>query len=102
MGKKKSSIKVNKEYLWLKTLYDGGYQYIVMPKKSRSKFYATKANQKKNGSFRDTAKFDLMELSKNEKWIPGPDSKGMFIRLDKSISFKRVVKGDSNEVKRIY
>lgn len=96
-------IKVNKEkYGWLKDLYDKGYQYVVIPKKNKKEFYATKANQKKNGTFRDTAKFDTMKLTGTDEWIPGSDAKGVFIKLDKAISCKKIVKGDSNEITRIY
>lgn len=82
-------IKVNKEnFSWLKNLHDEGYQYIVMPKKNRTEFYATKANQKKDGTFRDTAKFDVMKLNGSDEWIPGSDSKGVFIKLG-AVSLKK-------------
>ena len=82
-------IKVDKtKFSGLKDLYDDGYQYIVMPKKNRSEFFATKANQKKDGSFRDASKFDSFKLEGEEEWIPSPDSKGVFIKLS-SVSFKR-------------
>ena len=86
---RKKSIKVDrKKFGWFKTLYDDGYQYIVMPKKNRTEFYATKANQKKDGTFRDTAKFDVMKLDGSDEWIPGSDSKGVFIKLG-AVSFKK-------------
>lgn len=82
-------IKVNKEkFSWLNDLHKDGYQYVVMPKKNRTEFYATKANQKKDGTFRDTAKFDVMKLEGSDEWIPGSDSKGVFIKLG-AVSFKK-------------
>ena len=88
MGKK---LVVNKEMFgWLKDLQDEGYQYIIMPKKNKSEFYATKANQKKDGTFRDTAKFDVFKLENSDEWIGGKDTKGVFLHLDKKISCKSV------------
>lgn len=82
-------IKVNKEkFSWLSDLHKDGYQYVVMPKKNRTEFYATKANQKKDGTFRDAAKFDVMKLEGSDEWIPGSDSKGVFIKLV-AVSFKK-------------
>lgn len=78
--KKKQSINLEK-FGWIENLYSEGYKYIIMPKKNRTEFYATKANQKKDGSFRDTSKFDTYRLEKGESWIPGDDTKGLFIRL---------------------
>lgn len=75
---------------WLKDLQDEGYQYIIMPKKNKTEFFATKANQKKDGSFRDTAKFDVFKLDKEDEWVGGRDSKGIFIHLDKKIVCKSV------------
>ena len=76
-------VKVNKEkFNWLNDLHKEGYQYIVMPKRNKSEFYATKANQKKDGSFRDTSKFDIYRLEKGESWIPGDDTKNIFICLN--------------------
>ena len=82
---KKKNIKVDEQrFGWLKSLQSDGYQYIIMPKKNRTEFYATKSNQKKDGTFRDTAKFDGFKLVDSDEWIPGAD-KGVFIRLDKPI-----------------
>ena len=79
-------MKVSVEkYGWLKDLYDNGYSYIMMPKKNRKEFFATKSQQKKDGTFRDSAKFDIMRLDKNEEWIPGDDTKNIYIHLDKPI-----------------
>ena len=68
---------------WLENLYNEGYQYIIMPKRNKTEFFATKANQKKDGSFRDASKFDGFRLESNESWIPGDDTKNIFIHLDK-------------------
>jgi hypothetical protein len=43
-----------------------------------------------------------MKLTGTDEWIPGSDAKGVFIKLDKAISCKKIVKGDSNEITRIY
>lgn len=82
------NITVCNELSWLKELYDSEYQFIFMPKRNKAEFYATKANQKKDGSFRDAAKFDVFRLLKNESWIPGDDSKGVLIHLDRPIKVK--------------
>ena len=75
-------MKVASEFSWLKDLKDDGYQYIIMPKKNKKTFFATKANQKKDGTFRNDAKFIEVLLNKEDKWLPGDDSKNVFIRLD--------------------
>ena len=69
-------------FSWIDELKSKGYQYIFMPKRNKSEFYATKTNQKKDGSFRDNSNFDVFRLSKTEEWIPGNDTKGVFIRLN--------------------
>ena len=75
-------MKLNKsKYGWLKDLYDEGYQYIMMPKRLRKEFWATKADQKKDGTFRDTAKFDIFRLEGDEEWIPGEYTKNVYIRI---------------------
>jgi len=68
-------------YSWLNDLVDSGYKYIIMPKRNSRSFYATKASQKKDGSFRDNSNFDLYTLEDGEEWIPGVDAKGLFISL---------------------
>lgn len=82
---KRKKVKVSNNFAWLKDLQDQEYKYIIMPKKNRTEFYATKANQKKDGTFRDTAKFDVMKLVDLDEWIPGNDSKGVFIHLDEPL-----------------
>lgn len=87
MGRGKK-IKVDEQrFGWLKSLYDDGYRYIMMPKKNKKEFWATKANQKKDGTFRDASNFDSFRLNSTEDWIPGDDSKNVFIYLNKDISF---------------
>ena len=75
-------MKLKKEqYGWLKELKESGYTYIMMPKRNKREFWATKANQKKDGTFRDNSNFDSIRLEEGEEWIPGEDTKNVFIRL---------------------
>lgn len=66
---------------WVDELRDAGYKYIIMPTRKSRTFYATKAEQKKNGEFRLTASFDEFNLNKNEDWVGDKTSRGVFIRL---------------------
>lgn len=66
------------EFQWINNLIDDGYVYMTMPKKGRKKFYATKSK-----TLDDKADFDEFVLDKasGESWIPGKDTKGVFIKL---------------------
>ena len=66
---------------WVNELKDAGYQYIIMPTRKSRTFYATKANQTKNGEFRMNASFDEYYLGKEEEWVGDKSSRGVFIRL---------------------
>lgn len=63
---------------WINELKQKGYKYLVMPKRNKKSFFATKAVQKKDGSFKDTANFDEYQLDKDEEW---PFDKNVFINL---------------------
>ena len=55
-----------------------GYKYIIMPKRNRTKFWATKANMV-NGDFDDNSRFDeFVDDSKIFTVLP----KGVFIDLN--------------------
>lgn len=68
-------------YSWINELIDKGYKYIIMPKKNSRSFWATKSNQTKDGSFRVNSSFDMYNLLDGEEWIPGDDTKGLYIKL---------------------
>lgn len=80
MAKRKS---YREEFKWIKDLQKNGYTFMIMPKGASKKFYATKSAPKKNGtpSLKADHKWDEYKLEKDEKWIPGRDSKGVFIKL---------------------
>lgn len=75
-------MELKEEFKWINELKDQGYQYMIMKPRSKSVVYATKCDQLKNGSFRANSLFDEFQLDKeNESWIPGHDTRGVFIRL---------------------
>lgn len=75
-------MKYKKEFEWIANLKSNGYKYIVMPKGKSKKFYATKSDKRmKNGKFYANEEFDEYALNKEELWIPGKDTKGVYIKL---------------------
>ena len=80
MARKKT---YSEEFEWIKELQKNGYTFMIMPKGVSKKFYATKKPPKKNGlpSLNAEFKWDEYKLDKDEKWIPGRDSKGVFIKI---------------------
>lgn len=71
-------IKFAKPIKYLQTLKKQGYTYIIMPTRKRKTFYATKASQKKDGTFREASNFDEYVLTDAEIW---PFDKGCYINL---------------------
>ena len=68
---------------WLTDLQNEGYNYLIMPKGSRKKFYATKGNMLKTRvDFRDSVEFDEYMLEDGDIWPLGPEGKGVFINLN--------------------
>lgn len=68
---------------WINDLQTEGYNYIIMPKGSRKKFYATKGNMLKTRvDFRDSVEFDEFKFEENEIWPFGSEAKGIFINLN--------------------
>ena len=67
---------------WLKDLQNEGYKYMIMPKGSRKKFYATKGDMLKTRvDFRDNVEFGEFKLEENDIWPFGSEAKGIFINL---------------------
>ena len=53
---------------FVQDLKEKGYLWIIMPKKNRKRFLATKADIGPNGQFKDDDIFDEYSLDKNETW----------------------------------
>ena len=49
-------------------LKEKGYLWVIMPKKNRRRFLATKADLSPNGEFDDNDIFDEYALGKDETW----------------------------------
>lgn len=71
-------IKFAEPVKYIQALKNQGYTYLIMPARKRKVFYATKASQKKDGTFRDNSRFDKYTLTETEVW---PFDKGCFINL---------------------
>lgn len=70
------------EFKWILDLKEKGYHFMIMPKNRSKSFYASKTpKQKKNGEFHFSSAWDEYRLEKNEQWIPGDDTKNVYIRL---------------------
>lgn len=75
-------MQYKEEFNWINDLKNEGYKYMIMPKGKSKKFYATKSDDRmKNGKFYAAAEFDEFALNKGESWIPGKDSKNVYIKL---------------------
>ena len=80
MARKKNSLK--QEFSWITEMKDNGYAYMIMPKGKSKVFYATKDDKRmKNGKFYAGSKWDEYRLEKEDQWIPGKDTKNVFIKL---------------------
>lgn len=49
-------------------LKEKGYLWIIMPKRNRKRFLATKADIGPDGKFKDDDLFDEYSLEKNDTW----------------------------------
>ncbi len=49
-------------------LKEKGYLWIIMPKRNRKRFFATKADIGPDGQFKDDDVFDEYSLEKNDTW----------------------------------
>ena len=63
---------------YINELIEKGYKYLIMPTRNKKTFFATKAVQKKDGTFKDSANFDEYQLTKDEMW---PFDKNVYINL---------------------
>lgn len=80
MGKRKRNY--SEEFSWLKTLIKEDYKFMIMPKGNQKVFYATKdSNRMKNGKFYARSVWDEYKLIGDESWIPGKNTKGVYIDL---------------------
>ena len=62
---------------YLNVLKEKGYLWVIMPKRNRKRFLATKADTI-NGQFQDDDKFDEYSFETGEKWEL---EKGIWYRL---------------------
>ena len=53
---------------YINDLKEKGYLWIIMPKRNRKRFLATKADLGANGDFDDNDDFDEFSLGKDETW----------------------------------
>ncbi len=53
---------------FINDLKEKGYLWIIMPKRNRKRFYATKEDIGPDGKFKDDDKFDEYSLEKDETW----------------------------------
>lgn len=53
---------------FVQDLKEKGYLWIIMPKRNRKRFFATKADIGPDGQFKDDDVFDEYSLEKNDTW----------------------------------